>query len=443
MLLEALRVPMVAVLVAVGLLTPTACSTPAEADRTVVADAGPRTGATAASDPSVILQWNRIAQRTIFDENATPVPASGLYFGLVSLAVYDAVVAIDGRFEPYAYRQRIERAASSQVAAATAAFVVLRKHFPASTEQLRADYLASVEDIRKDDAFFHGTRAGIEAAREILRAREGDGLHDAGITFTREPAPGVWRPTPPDDTPFAVPWLGFVHPLALRSATQFELPEPNALGSDAYARDFEEVKRLGDADGENRTAAQTENALFFSVNAMAQYQAGMRELVTSEGLDIAESARAFALLSTSTADALIACWRAKFEHPTWRPVTAIRLAESDGDPRTEADRDWTPLVPTPPYPEFASGHACLTGAASGTFGHLFGATSMNLRLTSAAPGFPEPLTREYDDAAVLDREAMDARVWLGIHFRSSMGVANTLGHEVAEWVAAHQFQPAE
>jgi hypothetical protein len=213
------------------------------------------------------------------------------------------------------------------------------------------------------------------------------------------------------------------------------------LESEAYAEDFDEVRRDGDLEGVNRSAAQTENALFFSVNAMVQYHEGMRDLVARHALDTVESARAFALLSTATADALILCWRAKFDAPTWRPVTAIRLAGTDGNDATEPDPQWEPLGATPRSPEFASGHACLTGAASGVFSHLFGAETMDLNLIAAPRALPAPLERHYDSAAALDRDAMDGRVWLGLQFRSSMGFANELGHDVADWAADNFFQP--
>jgi hypothetical protein len=236
-----------------------------------------------------------------------------------------------------------------------------------------------------------------------------------------------------------VPWLGFVRPLTLESQTQFELPAPNPLDSSTYAADFEETRTLGAAEGSTRTEEQTETALFFSANVSAQYQAAMRDQVTRRELGIVESARAFALLNTAAADTLISCWRAKYDTPTWRPVTAIREADTDGNDATVADPDWTPLGSTPPYPEYSSGHACYTGAASNTFSYLFGPRDLNLTL----PSLTEPATtRHYDTAAQLDRDTMNARVWLGLHWRSSMSIANQLGHTVSDWVIEHAFRPA-
>jgi hypothetical protein len=426
MLTTSFPVPAVALAAVVGILSPVV---PAEQD---AQSHHPSSAA------SVITDWNAIAERTIFAENATPVPSSSLYFGFVSIAMYDAVVAIEGGYEPYSPQPPAYHRASSRVAAATAAFLVLRYFFPASAGKLRADYLAVLSgELRRSRALAGGVAAGAAAAVSLIRARQNDGIGDPSITFSVPPAPGVWRPTAPG-TSFAVPWLGFVRPLTLESQKQFDLPNPNPLDSAAYAADFEETRTYGAAEGSARTKEQTELALFFSANVSAQYQAAMRDQVTRRGLGIVESARAFALLNTAAADTLISCWRAKYDTPTWRPITAIREADTDGNPATVADPTWTPLGTTPPYPEYASGHACYTGAASNTFGYLFGPVDMNLTL----PSLTEPATtRHYDSAAQLDRDTMNARIWLGLHWRPSMSLANQLGHDVSHWVIGHAFRP--
>ena len=424
MLSKSLRVMILASVATAGLLAPSVVDAPAEAR--------PPT----ASDPAVITEWNAIADRTIFAENSTPVPSSNLYFGFVSIAVYDAVVAINGEYKSFNRQPRAHRQASTEAAVATAAYTVLRKYFPASAQNLLADYRASLSEVRKGIGLVTGIRAGAAAALSLIKSRHHDG-RNAPITLDVAPAPGVWRPTPPALAPMAVPWLGFVRPLTLKSQKQFKLPPPNPLGSAAYAADFTEVKDYGSLEGSARTPLQTETALFFSANPVSQYQAAMRDAVTRRGMDIVESARAFALLGTSTADALITCWRAKYDVPTWRPITAIRLADTDGNAATVADPAWTPMIPTPPYSDYASGHGFLTGAASNVFGYLFGENSIDINVSSPATS----TTRHYDSTDVWDQEAMDARVWLGIHFRASMGFANDTGHAVSDWVIAKRFQP--
>jgi hypothetical protein len=233
------------------------------------------------------------------------------------------------------------------------------------------------------------------------------------------------------------PWLGFVRPLVLESPDQFPVPGPYALTSPEYTADFEEVKALGRADSTERTPEQTETARFWSDNPIRQYQDALRLLVAERGLDLVESARTFALLSATTADALIACWRVKYEQPFWRPSTAIQRADTDDNPDTVADPTWTPLVANPAYPEYPSGHACLTGAFTHGLAHLFGPQTVDIEVASTVTG----TTRHFTDAAALEEDAFNGRIWLGIHFRKPMTDGNLLGHAVSDWALARYFRP--
>jgi hypothetical protein len=389
-----------------------------------------------AADPRAVRDWSVIAQRTIFTEGATPGPASTLYFGFVSVAVYDAVVAIEERYEPYTRQPRPARGASSQAAAVSAAYEVLRYYFPASAGALTADRAASLGAMEPGAARDRGVAAGRAAAAAMIRLRTGDG-RGADITMPAGDRPGVWRPTPDAYAPMLVPWLGFVRPMLLRGTAQVPTPGPDPLTSARYARDFREVARLGARDGSERTPAQTETALFWSDNLVGQYQAALRDQAARRGLDIVESARMFAVQGASGADAAIACWRTKYDRAYWRPITAIREAGTDGNPATRADPDWTPLVPTPPYPDYVSGHACYTGATSHALSHLFGARHVDLRVASAVTG----TTRHFATARALDAQTMDARILLGLHFRKAMTDGNRLGHDVSAYGVRHYFRP--
>ena len=236
----------------------------------------------------------------------------------------------------------------------------------------------------------------------------------------------------------AAPWLGFATPYTLDSATQFPWPGPYAVDSPAYAKDFNEVKDFGAQLGSLRDDAQTETALFWNAAPPLQMQAAMTAQVAERGLDIAEAARAFALLNVSIADSQIACWRQKYDHPYWRPVTAIRTAD-DGNVATVGDPSWTPLLETHPHPDYPSGHACVMGAASGTFSYLFGAESIDLDVFSAFT----KTTRHFDTIEALDTETMNARVWIGFHFRKATTDGNAMGHTVAEWAGSHYFQKTD
>jgi hypothetical protein len=396
------------------------------------------TGAADVAAQGVVAQWNTIAMRTIVTEGLTPIPVTPLYLSFTSVAMYDAVVAIRGGFEPYALNARPPGTphASAEVAAATAAYTVLKNYFPASAANLDRDYAASLAQVPDGRAKDRGVRVGQAAAQAIIALRVDDG-RGASVTLDPSLEPGAWRPTPPAMAPMLVPWLGFVRPMVLSSPTQIQLPGPDALDSAAYTRDFQEVKDMGAVDSAVRTPEQTETALFWNDSAVAQFQAAMRGIVAQRGLGLVSSARMFALVNTSTADALISCWRAKYDYAYWRPITAIPLADTDGNSATEADPTWAPLVVTPPYPEYPSGHACIIGSVAQGLGHLFGPRHIDVDVSSAVTG----TSRHFDTAVELNRETKNARIWLGLHFRAAMTDGNRLGQRTAAYVTDHKFGP--
>ena len=410
-------------------LSLTAFAVPAQAHR------GP------AADPAVITTWDAIAVRTL-TVDTTPAAhptVIQLNLGMMSAAVYDAVVSIEGGYAPYGGRVDVHgrRHASSQAAAATAAYRVLTTNFPQFAAKLAGDYQTSLALIPDGRAKDQGIAIGEAAAARIVLLRQGDGRGNPMIAYTRAPAIGVWRPTPPALAPFAVVWMGFVRPLVLSSQTQIPLHGPDALDSRRYARDFEEVHDFGSATGSARTPDQTENALFWTDNTPVQYQAGVQDLVTRHRLDIVRSARTFAILNAAAADAAISCWRAKYDFAYWRPITAIHEAAADGNPATVADPMWTPLRDTPPYPDYPSGHACLTGAYARGLSALFGARHIDFNVSSAVT----MTARHYETARELNEDTMNARIWLGFHFRRAMTDGNGLGQDVAAFVVRNAFQP--
>jgi len=415
----------VAIAATVCILAPVAVAAPSQAAPPV------------ASDPASISKWHAIIARTVAAENATPVPAMAFYFSLASIAMYDAVVTIEGGYEPYLPQPRAHAHASPEVAAATAAYRVLTHYFPTSADNLAADYAASLAEVPEGVGKVHGKRVG-EAAAASLIAERGDNGVDKTKTLPPQSGIGAWVPTPDAYLEMAVAWLGFATPYTLDSATQFPWDGPYDVDSAEYAVDYLEVKDYGEKVGSLRDAPQTETALFWSAAPPLQLQVSMTAQVAERGLDIAEAARAFALLNVSVADSQVACWRQKYDAAYWRPVTAIRTAD-DGNPWTEPDADWTPLVQTPAYPDYPSGHGCVMGAASGALSHLFGADSIDLDVFSAVT----QTTRHYDDTATLDEETMNARIWLGLHFRKAMTDANAMGHTVSGWVSSHYFQETD
>ena len=396
------------------------------------------TGATAAGDPTVISDWNARAMTT-FGADPTKVPQeTPLYVGFVQAAVYNAVDGIDRRYEPYRFHARARHSTSAQAAAVAAAHKVLVTYSPYAQATLDAAYDTSLAQIPDSKAKTRGVAFGTLAADHLIAMRAND-RRNAPVLFTQPAAPGVWRPTPPAFAPMAVPWMGGVTPLLIRSGAQFGEPgPPPALTSSRYTRDFAEVKALGLAGSTARTPEQTSTALFFSGNAAAQFNAALRDQLTVRHLDIVDAARMFAAVDMSEADAIIAVWHAKYLYGFWRPISAINLADTDGNPATTADPDWTPLLTTPPYPDYVSGYSGLTGAFTRSLADALNTRDLNLTLISTAvPG----AVRTYDSGKTVRNDVVNARVWLGIHFRFADTGGVDMGQQVARWALDHHFGP--
>jgi hypothetical protein len=240
--------------------------------------------------------------------------------------------------------------------------------------------------------------------------------------------------------PMSAPWLGFVTPLLVHSATQFAPPAPPALTSARYTRDFAEVKALGSLDSTARTPEQTSTALFFSGNALIQYNAALRDQVTVRHLDIVDAARMFAAIDMSVADAEISVWHAKYVYGYWRPITAINLADTDGNPDTSPDPSWVPLRATPNYPEYPSGYNAFNSTVTHGIENVFHTRHLQVTLISTAVLGAQ---RHYDSGSALLQDVVDARVWLGFHFRTADIASRDMGEQIAAWTLNHYFQPTD
>jgi hypothetical protein len=405
--------------------------------------AGTATAATmpkqmSADNPAIISDWNAIAVTTLSGDTTKQPVEDILYTAFVQAAVYDAVVGIEGRYAPYRFHAHAPRGASAQAAAAAAAHEILVTYVPSAQAALDADYAASLAQLPDGTAKTDGIAFGNRAAENLIRLRAHDG-RNAPILFTQPPAPGVWRPTPPAFLPMSAPWLGFVTPLLVHSATQFAPPGPPALTSARYTRDFNEIKALGSLTSTQRTAEQTSTATFFSGSALVQYNAGLRDQVTVRHLGIVDAARMFAAIDMSVADAEITVWRAKYVYGFWRPITAINLADTDGNPDTAPDPSWVPLFNTPNYPEYPSGYNAFNSTVVHGLENLFQTQHLQLTLISTtAPG----VVRHYDSGRALLQDVVNARVWNGFHFRSADIASRNLGGQLAAWTLDHYFQPA-
>ena len=371
-------------------------------------------GTTRAPAPSaVVTDWERSAIRTIYTENATPIPVGVLYLGLTSLAMYNAAKLAD-RWH-----------GSSVAAAAVAAHDVLAEYFPTSAAALQADLTASLGAIPDGSAKQAGMRTGDGVATRLIKSRKNDGRNDPSIVYTKPAAPGVWQPAPGGT--MVAPWIGFVDPLVLRRPLRANGPDP--ISSFDYAMDYQEVKTVGALAGADRTDHQTDTALFFTSNSAIMVGEALLRHLDDHPLSLAETARLFAVMHTAMTDAVISCWRLKYDVGFWRPFQAIHGADTDGNPATIADPNWAPLVPNPSYSDYVSGHGCLTAPATETIRRTLGEeTSLSLHsyTTNADRVYPNLTTIEFD--------AFHARIWGGLHFRDAMEDAYAIGHQAADLV---------
>jgi PAP2 superfamily len=384
-----------------------------------------------------IVDWSLIAQNSIVVV-AKKFPGEGaVLMGITHAAIYDATVAVEGGFRPYAVAPHVPRHTSLDAAVAAAAHGVLVGLFPdqqsgdTGLDATYAAYLATIPDGR---AKANGIAVGDQVAEAILELRANDGRNAVVPYVQPSPGPGVYEPTGPVVLGTNLP---LVRPLVIRFASQFRPPGPSRLTSRQYTRDFNEVKSLGRADSTVRTPEQTATALFWTDNDIAQWNRGMLRLAVAKGLDAAETARMLALAHAAGGDAMIGCFEAKYHYTFWRPLHAIPRADTDGNPATAPDPSWVPLRTTPPFPEYPSAHACHSGAVTTVLAALFGSGPVSFTLDSLVTGQTRSY-RRFEDAL---REVNNARVWAGFHFRTACVDGSVLGKGVARFVLANAFQP--
>jgi len=390
----------------------------------------------------VVLDWNAHAARAVVTVGGQVPPRALIRLAMVHLAMYDAVNAIEGGpFESYASNPNVDRPASAEAAAATAAHDVLVALFPAQVADLDAKYAASLLAIPDDVAKVNGIAVGLQAASAILVARANDG-RDATVTYVPGSGPGVWVPTPPAFLGAQAPETPFVQPFVLNSGSQFRPDAPFHLASEDWVRDYNEVKALGSAVGSNRTAEQTDIARFWADNPPLQWNRAWRALSLANGLGLAENARYFAMLTSASADALIACWDAKYFYNFWRPVTAIRAGDSDGNPGTAPDAAWIGLVITPNHPEYPAAHGCFSAASTETLKYFFGTDDIGFWMDSNVAGLANPVRTYFRFSDAL-AEVLDARIYGGMHYRNSNRIGANVGKQVSKFTTRHFFRPAK
>jgi len=382
-----------------------------------------------------VTDWNVIAL------SATAVPPNSVVqsrtLAIVHAAIYDAVRAVERSGSAYAVNIEAPEGASVDAAVAAAAHGVLVRLAPMQRPVLDGALNAALAKIADDKRRSDGLGVGAKIAEQILALRSGDGS-DASIVFTPKPGPGLYQLTP-QSGPAVLPQWGRLKPFVLRGVDGFEFKGPPAVTSAEFARDFDEIKMLGARDSTARTADQTAAAIFWVVQTAVPWHAAARAASAVKGLSLSENARLFAVLALATADSQIVAFHEKYSRPHWRPVTAIRAAAELGIPTLKGDPGWEPLLVTPAHPDYPSAHAMFSGAAEAVLRSVFGTDNVKVSVT-----YPAPLgvTRTYNAFSEITVEVDNARVWGGIHFRSSDRDGSDVGRKIGAAVVRQFPKPA-
>jgi hypothetical protein len=398
--------------------------------------------ASASVNASVVTDWN-LRILICVQGQTTPVaippnragPSGLLDIAVAHAAMHDAVQAHQGRFEPYHYDNAALRGVGSpEAAAAAAAYGVLVGMYGADDP-----CLVGVEDPAVTYAGDAGLQAGTEAAAALVPLkRPGDPIE--GDPFTGGTDPGEWRPTPPLFAPAAFRFLTVTAPFVLNRPSQFRPQRQPPLSSMAYARDYNEVKALGGLTNSARTPEQADLANFWLTNPFHTWHATVRTIANAHVADVGDQARLFALLSFASADAAISCWETKFHYNFWRPETAIREGNADGNAFTVGDPTWVPFTVSPPYPDHSSGANNLAASITGTLANFFGTDEFEFSITSSIANLlvnPRPYHR-FSDASL---DVVEVRILQGLHFRFADEQARRQGLRVAKWVFKNALQP--
>jgi hypothetical protein len=426
-----------------------------------------RSEAGALPSGNTVAQWNKIAEDTVVGSGA--FQAEGfIYMAYASAAVYNAVIAIEGRYEPLDSTLSAPAEASVDCAVVEASYRTLRYYFasfPTLVANLDADYAEALAPSNLDGCTSDGgagSGVGVAAANEVIENRttgpDPDGrLTPVGVSSsfaTLPPGPGVWRLTPPFAAP-QTPWVGSVRPFVLRSLSQFEPDPPPSLHSREWVDAFDEIKAYGETTSTVRSDDQTAIARFWSANVIRQYNRAGRDLAAAHGLSLLETARLAAMIDVVGADALMSGLQAKYHYLFWRPVTAIDPSAvtadgfgpvpgyEDGNAATVEQAGWRPLLTTPNHPEYPAAHGVITSAMAEVFSTFLGTKRIGLDLhgfdAAGAAGNLDAV-RHFDRPKDLRHEIVGARLWAGLHYRFSGVAGVVLGRDVARYDLKHAFR---
>lgn len=374
---------------------------------------GPGSAGSAETRPDMVIRWNRILLHAIRTDGTSP-PMAARNMAIVHGAVYDAVNAIVGTHQHFHVQVAAAPGTSPEAAAAAAAYGTLVLLYPQQRMMLDREFANSLAELPAGDARERGVSLGMFVADRMLAWRQRDGASNSPA-YRRIAGVGYWEPTPPAYKAPLLPGWGSVKPLVIQSAMRTPTGPPR-LSSAAYAQAFEEVKALGGRVSQNRTPDQTQIAQFWAdgegtVTPPGHWNEIAQTVAMQRGNNLMQNAYLFAMLNCTMADAAIWCWHCKFTYNFWRPVTGIQQAGNDGNPNTAPDPTWTPLLTTPPFPAYTSGHSTFSGAASEVLAAFCGADQFSFQSSGAG------MTRSFVSFSQAAEEAGQSRIYGGIHWQ--------------------------
>lgn len=396
------------------------------------------------ADP--VLDWNNAVREAIRAARTDP-PRGSRGMAILHAAIFDAVCGIQRTHHPYHVTALAPEGASVEAAVSGAAYTVLMNlytNLDIRTTNFGVLYTNLVAAIPEGPAKIDGLAWGQGVAQAILELRTDDGLTNA-VPYSPGSEPGLWQPTPPGFAPALLPQWAQLRCFTMTSGAQFRPHRPPALSSSAYALEVNLLKIYGAATGSVRTADQSEIAYFWTDDPGTETPPGHWNRIAAgvsaaRGLSLAENARLFALLNLAMADAAICSWDAKFAYDFWRPYHAIREADTDGNPETEPDPNWTAFIFIPPFPEYTSGHSTFSRSAATVLADFFGTDAISFSTTS--DGIPG-VTRSYPGFSAAADESGISRIYGGIHFPSANIAGQTTGYQLGRYVATHFLTPLQ
>ena len=391
--------------------------------------------------PAAVLTWNTYTVNAVRASLPTKVQTDGMvYMSYAQAAVYDAVTKLMGGYQPYHdFAFNVAPGASVQAAVAAATQTILDHYLPDQQATVDAEYNTYLGTLSGNVS--GGVALGQAAANDIIALRTGDGLNNTNVPSyggNGPILPGQWQLQPGQKV--QTPYIATMRPFLLESPAQFRAPPPPALTSHEYARDLNETEAYGALNSTVRTPTETAIAYFWVGFNVNQYNQTFQTVINDRHFDLVDAAHLLAMGNIVTTDAGIACYDSKFFYQAWRPITAIQNADKDNNPETTADPSWQSVLPVPGHPEYPSQHGCFTSAFTDTLAAAIHSQHIDVDIPGGQGGSSNlSTTQHFNTVQDVQNQVVDARVWLGFHFRNSVEQGEGVGNNVANWELANNF----